>query len=410
MHCYDYVVVGGGIAGIATAEILSRKAGVSVLLLEKADALATCTTGGFHEWLHTGALYTLLPRFTTLKYCLGGLDDLLLFYQNFANNNLRPSEQFIRFDPTKKTGWFNDQFIDFRYRNRPLNPVWTNLSNRSQRIIQQIKSIDTFRRRAGSEDFAKFNHKDFGIKNARERFTSFQSSDFTINSRLLLEDLVKSIVSRGGDISTCTEVLSIEQKGTINLITTNNVNYRAKNVYLCCEEQIANFYPVKISKHFAPMFVGGLPYDPNSFVELDYNVKNCINLLSKGDGIVLCGGISCKTESEALLYLDYLKAEHTKRFPALEILGSYMGNKNEIATEGSGRGYIYKVQSHSETIRSIVLGKFSLFASMAAEIYRREFNENPTNLLPELASSEPGVKIGDTNWFEISQKQKLGKN
>ena len=49
---YDYAIVGGGITGIALAEILSRKSGSSVLLIEKEGELGSKTTGGFHEWLH----------------------------------------------------------------------------------------------------------------------------------------------------------------------------------------------------------------------------------------------------------------------------------------------------------------------------------------------------------------------
>ena len=49
---YDWIVIGGGISGISTAEILTRE-GHSVLLLEKNDSLASETSKVFHEWLHT---------------------------------------------------------------------------------------------------------------------------------------------------------------------------------------------------------------------------------------------------------------------------------------------------------------------------------------------------------------------
>ena len=43
MDKYDWIIVGGGIAGITSAEILTRE-GFSVLLLEKNDTLASETT------------------------------------------------------------------------------------------------------------------------------------------------------------------------------------------------------------------------------------------------------------------------------------------------------------------------------------------------------------------------------
>ena len=50
MEKYDWIIVGGGISGITTAEILTRE-GFSVLLLEKNNTLALETTKVFHEWL-----------------------------------------------------------------------------------------------------------------------------------------------------------------------------------------------------------------------------------------------------------------------------------------------------------------------------------------------------------------------
>ena len=85
---YDWIVVGGGINGISIAEILSRES-KSVLLLEKNDFLASETSKIFHEWLHTGALYTLVPdRQRTLKYMIGAIDDLLEYYSGFSKMNL----------------------------------------------------------------------------------------------------------------------------------------------------------------------------------------------------------------------------------------------------------------------------------------------------------------------------------
>ena len=41
-------------------------------------------TKEFHEWVHTGSLYTLVKDdMKTLKYILGSLDDMLEFYSSF---------------------------------------------------------------------------------------------------------------------------------------------------------------------------------------------------------------------------------------------------------------------------------------------------------------------------------------
>ena len=67
---YEWGVIGGGITGIAVSEILTRE-GHSVILIDKNQKLASVTTREFHEWIHTGALYTLIPdKLKTLKFYL----------------------------------------------------------------------------------------------------------------------------------------------------------------------------------------------------------------------------------------------------------------------------------------------------------------------------------------------------
>ena len=61
MKTYEWAVIGSGISGISIAEILTRQ-GHSVVLIEKNNTLASETTRDFHEWLHTGSLYTLFHK------------------------------------------------------------------------------------------------------------------------------------------------------------------------------------------------------------------------------------------------------------------------------------------------------------------------------------------------------------
>ncbi len=55
---YDYCVIGGGIVGVATArEILRRRPGASLVLLDKAQRLATHQTGHNSGVIHSGIYY-----------------------------------------------------------------------------------------------------------------------------------------------------------------------------------------------------------------------------------------------------------------------------------------------------------------------------------------------------------------
>ena len=67
MEKYEWAVIGSGIAGVITSEILTRE-GHSVILIEKNEKLASETSRDFHEWMHTGSLFTLIPdNLKTLK-------------------------------------------------------------------------------------------------------------------------------------------------------------------------------------------------------------------------------------------------------------------------------------------------------------------------------------------------------
>ena len=59
-------------------------------------------------------------------------------------------------------------------------------------------------------------------------------------------------------------------------------------------------------------------------MELDYNLKTCINLLKKNDGIGQAGGITVNTESEVKPYLDYIIAEHKNRNPSIKVIDTYV--------------------------------------------------------------------------------------
>ena len=114
---YDWIVIGGGISSIAISEILSRE-GKAVLLLEKNEKLASETSKVFHEWFHSGALYTLIPdNLLTLRYLLGATDDLIEYYSCFSRMNLIPSESGIEIS---KNGWFNKDRIEYmkKYANQ----------------------------------------------------------------------------------------------------------------------------------------------------------------------------------------------------------------------------------------------------------------------------------------------------
>ena len=405
-HRYDWVIVGGGASGIALAEILCRE-GKSVLLLEKNTQIASETSKVFHEWLHSGSLYSLLPdKLLTLRYLLGATDDLLEYYSGFIRMNLAPTESGI--SVIGSDGWFNKDRIEYRYKIRKLNPIWMSLVSRSINVVNMVNQHDWLRRRAGSEyDRSKLmvKHAFDSIPNqifSSNNFHSVLSPDLTMNSRLLISDLLASATSGGLKVITSELVTNIEESNNVVTIKTLTECYESDNVVICSPDAMSEIFNIPIKTGFAPIaVVENVAEDENSFVELDYYPKKCINLLKKKGGVGQAGGITVNNEKDIKPYLDYIITEHKKKNPQIKVVDSYVGLKKELVQKGQNRNYLYHINQHSPKVWSVILGKFTLAFSMAPEFYRRAYHKNPTNVINKNISLVENNIISKTSWQEI---------
>jgi len=415
MKSFDWIVVGGGIAGISIAEILTRE-GHSVALIEKNKKLASVATREFHEWVHTGSLYTLVKdQMRTLKYILGSLDDLLEFYGSFKNMNLVPTESGLQIKE-EPNGWFNKNYIDFKYRlkNRKFLLNWIFSVARSIALINGIRNHDWLRRRAGiiesvrSKYYLPIIKNFFDILFSNGKFYKIKSTDFTTNSRLLLNDLLATSINNGLKVYTENELLEIkEEKGEI-IAHCANENLVGKKIVFCVGGGTEKFTKIKIKKTLAPIaIVKNIPVETKSFVELDYFKKTCINIITKGSTYGMIGGISLSSEADVNKYFDYMIKEHKKANPNIEILKKYVGIKNEIISRGENRNYIFHINQDdkNKNIWSVIPGKFTLAFSIAPEFYRILYKKNPKKF-SETKSNTTDISnlIEETVWNETQNK------
>ena len=402
---YDWIVIGGGISGIALAEILCR-GGKSVLLLEKNDKLASETSKVFHEWLHSGSLYSLTPdRLLTLKYLLGAKDDLFEYYGSFSRMNLKPLESGIQ---VNNPGWFNDEYIEYRYKKHRYNLVWSLLVSRSINLVDLIGKHDWLRRRAGS-DYGRskvkfsywFNNILKQVVNKKDFYCKV-SPDITINSRILISDILSAALNKDLKVLTNSQVVSVTEEKDSTIVKTENDKFQAENVVICSPDLISRISEIPIKTSYAPIaIVENIDESENSFVELDYSVKKCINLLRKGEGIGQAGGITVETQEEVEPYLSYIIAEHKKRNPSIKVLGTYVGLKKELVQKDKDRNYLYHINQNSDHIWSVVLGKFSLAFSLAPEFYRKIYHENPPKSVDKSIENAINKLISETSWKEM---------
>lgn len=411
MKSYEWAIVGGGIAGIAVSEILARE-GHSVVLVDQNQKLASATTRDFHEWIHTGALYTLVPdRLLTLKFILGAIDDLIEYYSAFDRMNLMPTLAGLSIED-RADGWFSPNFIHFKYRirGRKILFPWLVGVARSLQINEKLHRHDWLRRRAGELGPLKENiwreaiYRSIKLLGYRDRFLEFQTTDFTTNSRLLLRDIVGTAVGNGLEVSLENKINNITQDGGSLIVHGRKDSFRVKRVAVCAGAGTSDFTDSTVTTSYAPIaVVRGVGPERNSFVELDYFRKNCINILTKQNGIGLVGGITVNKREECDPYLDFVIAEHKKLNPDLQVIERYVGYKNEVTFKDEQRNYLYHINpvSACKNMWSIIPGKFTLAFSLAPEFYRRVYSKNPRKSFATHQSDEQlSAMVSNTAWYD----------
>jgi len=415
---HDYAIVGGGVIGIFISEILTRE-GFSVVLIEKNEKLASETTRDFHEWIHMGSLYTLIPdNLMTLKFLLGSIDDLLEYYGCYPGMNLNPTSHGMQINNIEN-GWFNENFIHFKFRigNRKYTFPWLFGIARAIFLIDRIKEHDWLRKRAGILDPFKLKIQEIFklisiLLKHKDKFYDYKTPDFTTNSRKLLNDILLSAVKNKLVVSTGNEFISYEKTGEEFIITCKRESFIAKSVVFTNGENLSKQVSSKLKVSYAPMAVikNVLPHS-NSFVELDYYPKNCINILTKDNGIALIGGISFSNIDQCEKYINEVFEKHKLYNPELELLYKYIGKKSEIVlNEKDDRNYLYHIIDIDENVWGIIPGKFSLSYSIAPEFYRRVYNKNPSRISPNATSNNvQSDLLSNTVWFDVSKNNNQKK-
>jgi len=403
---YDWLIVGSGIAGIICAEMLTRH-GLKVKIIEKNKKLASETTRDFHEWIHTGSLYTLIPdNLYTLKFLLGSIDDIFEFYSGFENMNLVKTESGLKINESEK-GWFNNNFINFKYRvkGRKWTFPWLVGISRSIFLINKIKSHDWLRRRAGIVDPFKLRFKEiFTILKKliffKEKFINVETPDFTANSRNILNDLINSSISNGLEISTNNAFKSYSKKDGIFKIECQKEFIKSKNILFCNGANISKLLNANVKLSYAPIaIIKNVPKNQKSYVELDYFPKNCINILTKEDGYAQIGGISFSDESKCDKYIEEVIEKHKIYNPKISVLHKYNGVKAEVILKDQPRNYLFHILNIDDNVLGVIPGKFTLGFSLAPELFRKLFKKNPKKNISKL--KKKNTVMSNTVWRDV---------
>ena len=170
---YDWCIVGGGITGLACAEMLARE-NKSVILVEKNKKLVGETSAEFHEWFHLGSLYSIKRNNnSTIKILLNSFKKVNEYYSEFKNFNieLKNSGFKIReFNNNQKRQWFNNDKLEIRYSlTNSKNLKWLQMVTRSIMIVKKIKNVNW----TNKKDIRIFANNFFNILNSIKIFLKF---------------------------------------------------------------------------------------------------------------------------------------------------------------------------------------------------------------------------------------------
>jgi L-2-hydroxyglutarate oxidase len=208
---YDAIVIGGGIVGLATAlQILQKKPGLKLLLLEKEVGLSAHQTGNNSGVIHSGLYYK--PGSLKAHNCIKGYQMLLDFCD----------QENIPYELCGKVVVATDE---------EQKPLLENLYNRGlENGLDQISRISI-------DELKEIEPHVHGIAAIKVPYTGI------IDYKQVAEKYGIRISALGGEIKLSTKVLAIQEKRQSTVIQTTQGDFETSLIINC-----AGLYSDKIAR------------------------------------------------------------------------------------------------------------------------------------------------------------------
>ncbi len=382
----DFAVVGGGIAGLAIAEMLQRS-GASVVLLEKNATLCSEASAEQQGWFHTGALYTALPNNFFCRTMVGNLDDLVDYYAGFPHMNLRVDKHI---STTARDGWFSNRTNFYAYTSTDgvswaWKLPWAVALRRAKQRMSWFETLDASRSLShqlgfGAKPLQYVMHSNALGLNLDHIAFALKSRDRAMNTRMIATDLLRSFVASGGLVKTQARVQSLEQGAVMTKLDGGEAVSRmpARHTILATGKDTATF-ETRTKVFISPLLVVYPALTDVNFVRMSPHMEQTINhICHRLDGLeyslignaVYHDASSVNQEVLGRVRADMLGLAR-KVFGAFDEQGAdlFFGYKTEVSSSSFIRNYLYHIIDRGHYTLALP-GKFSLCFSLAANVCR----------------------------------------
>jgi glycine/D-amino acid oxidase-like deaminating enzyme len=382
----DFAVVGGGIAGLAIAELLQRS-GASVLLLEKNPRLCAEASAEQQGWFHTGALYTALPNQFYFRAMVGNLDDLVDYYSGFSGMNLRVDKHL---STTTRDGWFENRTNFYAYVNCrgvrwKWKLPWAVALYRAKRRMSWYENLDASRsisRQLGIQTKpTRFvvHGAQLGVHLDHVAFV-LKSRDRGMDTTRIAPDLLGSFLGHGGTIRTGFRVIGVERgsltghEGAEARLT----RIQARHIIVAAGKASQEF-DATMRVFASPLLVVSPALRDVNFVYMTPHVRHTLNhLYHRHDGVeysVIGNAVYYDASAGVDRYRDAAWAHMLGM--ARRIFGEvderraalYFGYKTEVTSSSFIRNYLYHILDR-DGYTLVLPGKYSLCFSLAVNVCR----------------------------------------
>tara|TARA_B100000989_G_scaffold298918_1_gene291064 strand:+ start:40229 stop:41548 length:1320 start_codon:yes stop_codon:yes gene_type:complete len=411
---YDYVIIGGGIAGVSIAEILSRSSG-KVCLLEKEKILMSKSSSDQHGWFHIGSLYAFMNNEDYLKGLIKNTKDIINYYSEFKRLNMFLNSNGNLQFKTNKDGWFRNDNVEYLIASRNNEDLITkNLFKKVFNIFSWERKIKKFvsrhnklrnfdlRKDDSHKEISKSNFINYSKKEISKpifdeinidnnQFFSMTGFDKPMRSKIIYTDLFSSFSNNGGATLLKKNYKNINEKDdyceilfddkeiikTKKIIFANGAGLKdlIKDVNIF-ESPLLVTYPNILNKNIVKL-------TPNN----DNTINHFMHEYSDKFYSVIGSGLSSKFGDNFKKYeiLNNFKKNcksFFKNFEKAKYKEIYFGKKVEYSIMDE-RNYHYRIFDLSKKQFAVLPGKFSMAFSLAVSIYKKFYNENPPKIAIE---------------------------